>query len=1734
MKTGGSLFRTLFPALVVLCLDTVILVGKVQAQRSILTIDLLGKKYDVYAIPPVGGLYSSISALNNRQPFDDGLGGTVEVATVAGVIAGSGLTGYAGIYSPEAGASFLKSNITNGHFSIAEDISDTGVVIGWERYPAERSFIWTQTNRLQYLDDLYPQVRALAETLDQNQRPIGTRGYRINSTREMIIQGAPHSVNSGHNFYRVSPGGTVTPLVLAQTQGLDLNNLGQLPPPGPAGTDNLVLNDNGSYAGIVFDAPGSLEYSATRDGELLPDSRNARPTAINNSGYVAARPGIIWSPDGARTDIRQVLAAYHTSNAIPGFNPNGSSDTFINDANDISWGNLILRPACPEISLSASELTGFEFINGKVSVRVGNRFSARAIINNIGQVALRNVIVELAPASPLFRQVSDPQPPIPTTLEPGQFAKSVFEWEAINTGDYAGSFSIRGTSDCGPVETHLSPAMIKFVELPMSAIITAIPRVASLGEPIQVNLTVRNRTTESFQNVQPTGPLTVLGNGGVSFASGPLPVMIPNLAGGASATFSNLYTATNFGEVRFEGEVQGTKAGSAVTSGRVTSQAVQIKLKGDLLIKRATESAARYAINDEYQSNPAGAQVRTNTVAQAELSEFHVRMQNDEHVPRTFVLKIREDSDAGWSLKYLFNGNDISATLRATGMTFPELPTNATHTVTVQMTPTNAVPGDPMRVLLQLEEPSRPGEILDIVEAVTEIVTEIVVNSTGDEADASLTDNVPDVDLNKPGLQTTLRCAIDFANRKAGKDIIKFEIPAGDPNYRGGNPLIRPGTAFSNILDAVIIDGWSQDPSSSVPVIEIDGLLVHRPAMLESEIWGSFSGLLNWNGGASGLDIQARDCEIRGLSICRFPFCGVRLRAGGAIIQGNHIGFKMTGSQSIPAANGSAGVRQLEGSSSFFFYTYLKGAGIGIESDNNLIGGSGGGRQGNVISGMFGAISRVNFGSYNMPPGILITGAGAIGNQVEGNLVGLNPTGDNVFANPAGGKEKGIPVAGVVITDNARFNRIGSTAAGNVIANSTYGIVLDGAANENIVVNNLIGTDRGGEKIIRYQFSPVDSWLYLDRGGILVLDANNNVLGGESPSEGNQIGGWSMGINLVRDENTMVKNNLVGTTSDGFAIPNLTGIRAERSHLSEIRSNNISSNQLEGVDLIDNTELTIAGNQIRGNGDSGILGGGDMHTVIAQNTISANGARPQFGPYYGPAGITLVVSGQFHISRNRIYDNVGLGISFNHVQHKNDIGDFDSGPNGLQNYPTFSSPINPHVGAMLSGDQLHIKGGLDSKPGVYSMEFFSSPNANPTGFGEGRNFLGSVFIDVGFAGEGVIDTVLTTTAAVGEFLTATATDSDGNTSEFSRAVMIQDCVPGISGLCPGTEANVPNLPSGTIQPAGGGPSGDGNGDGIQDSLQDHVASFPTFSGLWMTLATLNGAVLEAVAPMGLADFPTLPANYIFPVGLLSFGITNLLVNGSIGVTNFLHLDAATNVDYTATTFFNYGPAPGNPTPHWYEFNYDGTTGAQLFSNRIVLYFQDGARGDHDLVVNGEIVTTGGPAALHIIPPGPPLSLLSASFEPGPAFGSNTMLTVIALAWPESATNSIVETTDNLSPTNFWEPVFDVPFLANGQLVLTNTSSDPKRFYRLKRLLYPDAFPGLSTEAAPLLSIQRTTTNTFLLSWTTSVTGFVLQQNTNLVTGTWTSVTNSVNVTNSQNQVIVPPAAGSRYFRLISQ
>jgi hypothetical protein len=68
---------------------------------------------------------------------------------------------------------------------------------------------------------------------------------------------------------------------------------------------------------------------------------------------------------------------------------------------------------------------------------------------------------------------------------------------------------------------------------------------------------------------------------------------------------------------------------------------------------------------------------------------------------------------------------------------------------------------------------------------------------------------------------------------------------------------------------------------------------------------------------------------------------------------------------------------------------------------------------------------------------------------------------------------------------------------------------------------------------------------------------------------------------------------------------------------------------------------------------------------------------------------------------------------------------------------------------------------------------------------------------------------------------------------------------------------------------------------------------------------------------------------------------------------------------------------------------------------------------------------------------------------------------------------------------------------------------------------------------PSLTIGLTNNHAVALSWIAASNSFGLQQSADLTTTNWTTLTNSVSETNSQNQVIVSPALGQTFYRLKS-
>ena len=77
-----------------------------------------------------------------------------------------------------------------------------------------------------------------------------------------------------------------------------------------------------------------------------------------------------------------------------------------------------------------------------------------------------------------------------------------------------------------------------------------------------------------------------------------------------------------------------------------------------------------------------------------------------------------------------------------------------------------------------------------------------------------------------------------------------------------------------------------------------------------------------------------------------------------------------------------------------------------------------------------------------------------------------------------------------------------------------------------------------------------------------------------------------------------------------------------------------------------------------------------------------------------------------------------------------------------------------------------------------------------------------------------------------------------------------------------------------------------------------------------------------------------------------------------------------------------------------------------------------------------------------------------------------------------------------------------------------------------QLVTADLTPG-----APLLSIERTATNSVIVAWPDPSTGFELQQNPDLNPTNWVKVATLPTVVGGQKQVVVPVPVGNRFYRL---
>ncbi len=329
----------------------------------------------------------------------------------------------------------------------------------------------------------------------------------------------------------------------------------------------------------------------------------------------------------------------------------------------------------------------------------------------------------------------------------------------------------------------------------------------------------------------------------------------------------------------------------------------------------------------------------------------------------------------------------------------------------------------------------------------------------------------------------------------------------------------------------------------------------------------------------------------------------------------------------------------------------------------------------------------------------------------------------------------------------------------------------------NIIQGNFIGTNAAGTAKLA------------NNGGISINNSSNNIIGGTAPAARNLISGNNgPGIDCFACSGLVAQGNYIGTNAAGTAAVANTGagLYLEGSQnvvvggTSPGARNVISGNGDAGFDIEymssgAQAAVTIQGNYI-GTAADGIsnLGNGYEGILLYESSdCIVGGTTPGAGniiAFSAGAGVTVDSEPALNnsIRGNSIHSNAELGIELHQSGGvtQNDTGDTDSGENNFQNFPVLTS-------ATSNGTSTTVNGTLNSIQSLnYAVEFFSSPTCDPSGNGEGQTFLGSTNAATDANGDATFNATLPIGVTAGHFVTATATDSSGNTSEFSQCMQV--------------------------------------------------------------------------------------------------------------------------------------------------------------------------------------------------------------------------------------------------------------------------------------------------------------------------------------------------------------------------
>ncbi len=288
----------------------------------------------------------------------------------------------------------------------------------------------------------------------------------------------------------------------------------------------------------------------------------------------------------------------------------------------------------------------------------------------------------------------------------------------------------------------------------------------------------------------------------------------------------------------------------------------------------------------------------------------------------------------------------------------------------------------------------------------------------------------------------------------------------------------------------------------------------------------------------------------------------------------------------------------------------------------------------------------------------------------------------------------------------------GSTIDGLAINGFATGLIIVNGANDNTISGNFIGTDATGTTNSA-------------NGTGLGIGSANNTIGGVSPASANLISG-NTGDGVVFNQSAATGNvvfgNDIGQSASGA--PSLGNAGS-----GVVVSNGASDNTIGGTAAGDGNVITASG------GDGVLIASTTGLPISSGNTVVGNSI-------YG----------------NSNASTHGLGI---------DLTGYPAEPGAGNN----DEPSPDLTSAILQSSGLIITGNFQGTgSGTLSLDVYTSGAVDASGAGEGQTYLGRFAVSngTGTVSLGSID--VPGTFSPGQYITATLTDSGGNTSEFSDAV----------------------------------------------------------------------------------------------------------------------------------------------------------------------------------------------------------------------------------------------------------------------------------------------------------------------------------------------------------------------------